>query len=575
MNNLPNLIKMKNFSRIFTLFFSCIMLLAMLGCNGHSDRLYPYGWTRTEPAFDSLTLKAERAFFNRESDSVVESIVKRMGEMAKSDPSIPEKMSRYHYWHARLHLRHFEIEKAMDEFNVALALTDSARNPYDVARIRWNMELEQTDGAEGYFDALKKAELFKSFHDLPMEADYRMILGAIMNEVGNPTAALRYLNTADSLLLISQLYPQLAANKINRARALEKAGREREAAAVLKDALNDSVFCKEPMAVNIAQWNLYLYTDSLPMLRAAYDGLDCDLNRDTMRPLYGAFLIKEYARLGLKDSVAKYLPIVEPDSAAMQHHNEKRDFYIGLAEGEKALGNKEAALEYYSRAIRVVNEILDDDIAEEIIKIEQRRIIDETTYQAEIKRKDRTLWLLAALAITAIVAVVVIIFYHRRLANQQKEHMQATLAEEQAKRKVLALEIAMEENRRLGENIRETMDSLRKDGLVDPAATGTLEATLKSHDITIPAQEDFVTTFSDVNPRFLEALNRKYPSLTKTERRLAVYISLGLDNKHISRLTGVRPESVKQARWRLRNKLNLPEDVSLEDEMRRLAEEFF
>ena len=37
--------------------------------------------------------------------------------------------------------------------------------------------------------------------------------------------------------------------------------------------------------------------------------------------------------------------------------------------------------------------------------------------------------------------------------------------------------------------------------------------------------------------------------------KLAVYMALGLDNKHIARLTGVRPESVKQAKWRLRKKM--------------------
>ncbi|MDE6716686.1 MAG: hypothetical protein K2J70_00705, partial [Muribaculaceae bacterium] len=108
-----------------------LLIIAIAGC-GRKERLYPFGWTKTDPAFDSLTVRTEYAFLEFEPDSVIEANVEKMKRLADADPSMPEKMSRYHYWHARLRLRHVEIDEAMDEFLVSLAMTDSARFPYDV-----------------------------------------------------------------------------------------------------------------------------------------------------------------------------------------------------------------------------------------------------------------------------------------------------------------------------------------------------------------------------------------------------------------------------------------------------------
>ncbi|MDE6717667.1 MAG: hypothetical protein K2J70_05665, partial [Muribaculaceae bacterium] len=358
---------------------------------------------------------------------------------------------------------------------------------------------------------------------------------------------------------------------INRATALEKGGKEKEAAALLRNALNDTLILNNRIAKNTAQFNLYLYTDSLPVLQEAWKGLDGDLDEETMRPIYGGFLIKEYARRGMTDSILSLLPRVEADSAALDDRRQALDYWFNLAEGYRAIGNDKRAAELFSKADNQRWKDIEDENLEQVNTLQLRREIDEAIHKMEIKRKDRTIWLLVALAVCIAVAAGVIIFYRRQLERHRREKIQASLAEEQAKRKTIALEIAVEENRRLSENIREALETLEKKGLVSRSATGNLEATLKTMEISQGSQDSFVSTFSDVNPGFLEALDRKYPNLTKTERRLAIYISLELDNKHISRLTGIRPESVKQARWRLRSKLGLPEDVSLEDEMKALS----
>lgn len=43
-----------------------------------------------------------------------------------------------------------------------------------------------------------------------------------------------------------------------------------------------------------------------------------------------------------------------------------------------------------------------------------------------------------------------------------------------------------------------------------------------------------------------------------------------MESKHIARVMSIRPESVKQARWRLRGKMGLGPDDSLDDVIRRI-----
>lgn len=550
-----------------------VQIILLSACGKEKERLYPYGWTRTDPGFDSLTMRLESAYNNIAPDSVLESLTAEMSSLAGRATTFPEQKARYHYWHARLRLRHGDIEDALEEFRAAIALTDSARHPYDVARIRWNMELDEPYDPDAYFAALRKVELFKKFNDLPMQAAYYMTLGGIMNDIGNPGPAINYFTSADSLLRLAGLYGQLSRNVLNRSKSYERAGKYKEAESLLRLALEDSLFCQEPVAVNIAQWNLYLLTDSLPLLLKAYDGLEGDLQEREMRPLYGSFLIREYAKRGMMDSLRAIIPIVERDTALLWREDYRRDYFIARAEAAITMGDYKKAADCYASAVEMMYAISKEETAIFISDAETRRLIDEAVYNEELKRKDRTVVFLIVVVVCLLAMGGIALAYRHRYIKQMKEKAEASLRHEQSQRKVLALEIAMEENRRLSQDLRDALGSLAKEGLVTPAVTGALDATLRTHDISRPAQESFVEAFAEINPQFLELLDRKYPGLSKSERRLAAYIALGLDNKHIARLIGVRPESVKQARWRLRTKLGLAEGSSLDETLRNLTAE--
>lgn len=81
-------------------------------------------------------------------------------------------------------------------------------------------------------------------------------------------------------------------------------------------------------------------------------------------------------------------------------------------------------------------------------------------------------------------------------------------------------------------------------------------------------QEDrwkyFVTLFDRLHPQFFSQMQLAYPTLNANDLRLIAMLRLNLNTKEIASLLGISPQSANTARYRLRRRLDLPADASLE-----------
>ncbi len=73
----------------------------------------------------------------------------------------------------------------------------------------------------------------------------------------------------------------------------------------------------------------------------------------------------------------------------------------------------------------------------------------------------------------------------------------------------------------------------------------------------------FEDNFDIVNDRFIRRLTAKYPWLSKQEKRLCVYIKMGLQTKEIAPLLNISPRGVEMMRYRLRQKMELGTQLNL------------
>lgn len=74
----------------------------------------------------------------------------------------------------------------------------------------------------------------------------------------------------------------------------------------------------------------------------------------------------------------------------------------------------------------------------------------------------------------------------------------------------------------------------------------------------------FKLRFEKVHPGFFERMKDCYPALSRTELRLCAYIRVGMTAKEIAQVLSVKPDTVNTSRYRIRKKMQLAPDASLE-----------
>lgn len=80
----------------------------------------------------------------------------------------------------------------------------------------------------------------------------------------------------------------------------------------------------------------------------------------------------------------------------------------------------------------------------------------------------------------------------------------------------------------------------------------------------------FEENFDEVNGRFMQKLQEKYPWISDNEKRLCVYINMGLRNKEIAPLMSISLRGIEMIRYRLRKKMELTREEGLEEMLKEL-----
>jgi DNA-binding CsgD family transcriptional regulator len=76
--------------------------------------------------------------------------------------------------------------------------------------------------------------------------------------------------------------------------------------------------------------------------------------------------------------------------------------------------------------------------------------------------------------------------------------------------------------------------------------------------------EHFERNYRDLHDQFSESLVEKHPKLTKGEIRLSYLIRQKMNNKEIATVLNVSPAAVEKAKYRLKKKIELEKEESLD-----------
>lgn len=113
-------------------------------------------------------------------------------------------------------------------------------------------------------------------------------------------------------------------------------------------------------------------------------------------------------------------------------------------------------------------------------------------------------------------------------------------------------------------DVRRCMDLINQGNVVDAKIRmQTLQNRLSAASKTSVDWKRFEENFDIVNDKFLQRLKDKYPWMNKQERRLCVYIKMGLITKEIAPLMNLSTRSIEMMRYRLRAKMQLDQQSNL------------
>ncbi len=165
-----------------------------------------------------------------------------------------------------------------------------------------------------------------------------------------------------------------------------------------------------------------------------------------------------------------------------------------------------------------------------------------------------------------------------RAVEKQNSHLQELLfAEEEIKRlqdkaleqknnELTSASMLIANKNEIFERLKKLAEEIKSDGQGDGLEKAREIITEIDRQTDVETQwEQFRARFESVHKSFFDKLRKNDGALTQNDMQLCAYIKLNLTTKEIARLMNISPESVNTQRYRLRKKLDLTNQVTLDE----------
>lgn len=159
-----------------------------------------------------------------------------------------------------------------------------------------------------------------------------------------------------------------------------------------------------------------------------------------------------------------------------------------------------------------------------------------------------------------LLSLIIYLAYNRQHIKQKKQQ-QSKEAELKAANEQMALFTeTIAENLQLIDNLQQQLEQHN----LDPAVKQNLEILKQKTILTEDDWEVFQNIFEKIYSGFFERLKKINPSITSAELRFASIIRLQMNNRQAGAMLGISPDSARKTRLRLRQRLNITEELNLE-----------
>lgn len=236
-------------------------------------------------------------------------------------------------------------------------------------------------------------------------------------------------------------------------------------------------------------------------------------------------------------------------------------------------------------------------VSDSIFNLENKKAIDEIQIQYETQKKENELqasklaekhkenwiWILTTIIISilSIILITGLLLITRNRRKEEKRKLEERLQKaefekvqheldfhkQQLTDYVSTLKEKSQQIKTLEENLSQRQHNTV---LVDETSTDqpqpeNIESLFGFKILTEDDWMRFKKYFDNVYPGIIQKLRESYPDITAAEQRLFMLIRLNSDSREISQMLGISMDSVRKTKYRLKKKLELSEEASLDE----------
>lgn len=270
--------------------------------------------------------------------------------------------------------------------------------------------------------------------------------------------------------------------------------------------------------------------------------------------------------------------VAEIDSIANKSSSTaiRRNWFKLLYDLAKLEGRNEAAIRFADSAMLYQTSAVDKRNTNLINATRNKLEMESHLHNIEKLEQQKKLqvllrnFLFIVIVLGAIIALLLINRSRIRKARQMAAlAYEKQLSEEKLQQTHQQLEqytLRMKEKTALLERFEQELETLKNMGVAKGSSTEkAMHELLQASILTEAEWQHFRDLFEKVHPGFITRMRLKLPELTPAETRLLVLTKLQLSNKEMGAMLGIGYDAIKKTRQRLRKKIELPEQDSLDD----------
>ena len=281
-----------------------------------------------------------------------------------------------------------------------------------------------------------------------------------------------------------------------------------------------------------------------------------------------ALIYQGYVFFTLNDIEKAKAAFEQADTIALElqadnMHNMILQYFVWIAEAEK---NYEQAYLYLQQFKQSSDSLANKRNIVNLVRLK----MENEAIQAELINRYKLYRLILStiiLAFVLLLGIVAFFYWYKRsrkiLINKQKENFFLANELEQENKKMVTQSIQQQKRANDLQEITRQLQQAR--ALFKPSNQPLIDRTI----MLLKGQDDdeqwreFESRFERVHIDFLKNLQKKYPNLSPTEKRLCAFLRLNMTTKEIANIMHVSSRAVEQSRYRLRKKLGLDKKQDL------------